>query len=203
MFPIGNLLKSEVRAIAAREKLPSAQRKDSQGICFLGKVNYNEFIERYLGRKEGLIVELETGNILGKHQGFWFHTIGQRKGLGLSGGPWFVIKKDIQRNIVYVSKGYDTKHQYGEVINLQGFEFISKDVWGDFEDEKEITFKIRRYVSYPFLRTGTGYCCRPVRGNIRQREKNLPWKRDDMLKKWESGKVERIIYVVIVNKNDY
>jgi len=93
MFPIGNLLKSEVRALAAQEKLPSAKRKDSQGICFLGKINYNEFIERYLGKKEGLIVELETGNILGKHQGYWFHTIGQRKGLGLSGGPWFVIKK--------------------------------------------------------------------------------------------------------------
>jgi len=119
MFPIGHLLKSEVRTIAAREKLPSAQRKDSQGICFLGKINYNDFIERYLGKKEGLIVELETGNILGKHQGYWFHTIGQRKGLGLSGGPWFVIKKDVDRNIVYVSKGYDTKYQYGDVINCR------------------------------------------------------------------------------------
>lgn len=143
MFPIGDLLKSEVRQIALDNKLPSAQRKDSQGICFLGKVNYNDFIERYLGRKEGLIVELETGNILGRHQGFWFHTIGQRKGLGLSGGPWFVIKKDVNRNIVYVSKGYDTKHQYGNVVNLQGFEFITKDIWGDFSDGKEITFKIR------------------------------------------------------------
>ncbi|MDO5664969.1 MAG: tRNA 2-thiouridine(34) synthase MnmA [Bacteroidia bacterium] len=143
MFPIGNLLKSEVRQIAINNKLPSAQRKDSQGICFLGKVNYNNFIERYLGKKEGLIVELETGNIIGKHQGFWFHTIGQRKGLGLSGGPWFVIKKDVNRNIVYVSKGYDTKHQYGNVINLQGFSFITKDIWGDFDNEKEITFKIR------------------------------------------------------------
>lgn len=144
MFPIGDLLKSEVRAIAAEQKLPSAQRKDSQGICFLGKINYNDFIERYLGRKEGLIVELETGNILGKHHGFWFHTIGQRKGLGLSGGPWFVIKKDTNRNIIYVSKGYDTKYQYGDVINLQGFDFITKDIWGaDFEGEKDITFKIR------------------------------------------------------------
>jgi tRNA-specific 2-thiouridylase len=143
MFPIGDLLKSEVRQIAAEQKLPSAQRKDSQGICFLGKINYNDFIARYLGKKEGLIVEFETGNILGKHQGYWFHTIGQRKGLGLSGGPWFVIKKDVNRNIVYVSKGYDTKYQYGDVINLQGFEFITKDVWGDFEGEKEITFKIR------------------------------------------------------------
>lgn len=143
MFPIGNLLKSEVRKIAADNKLPSAQRKDSQGICFLGKVNYNHFIERYLGKKEGLIVELETGNIIGRHQGFWFHTIGQRKGLGLSGGPWFVIKKDVNRNIVYVSKGYNTRHQYGNVVNLQGFSFITKDIWGDFDGEKEVTFKIR------------------------------------------------------------
>ena len=143
MFPIGNLLKSEVRQIALENKLPSAQRKDSQGICFLGKVNYNNFIERYLGKKEGLIVELETGNIIGKHQGFWFHTIGQRKGLGLSGGPWFVIKKDVNRNIVYVSKGYDTKHQYGNVVNLLGFSFITNDIWGDFEGEKDVTFKIR------------------------------------------------------------
>lgn len=143
MFPIGDLMKKEVRNIAEKQQLPSAKRKDSQGICFLGKINYNDFIERYLGKKEGLIVEFETGNILGKHLGYWFHTIGQRKGLGLSGGPWFVIKKDIDRNIVYVSKGYDTKYQYGNAINLQGFSFITKDVWGEFDDEKDITFKIR------------------------------------------------------------
>lgn len=161
MFPIGNLLKSEVRAIAAREKLPSAQRKDSQGICFLGKINYNDFIGRYLGEKEGLIVELETGNILGKHRGFWFHTIGQRKGLGLSGGPWFVIKKDINRNIVYVSKGYDTKYQFGNVINLQGFDFITKDIWGNFDYKKEIAFKIRHtpeFTSGKISKIGNLYC---------------------------------------------
>ena len=161
MFPIGNLLKSEVRQIAAKNNLPSAQRKDSQGICFLGKVNYNNFIERYLGKKEGLIVELETGNIIGRHQGFWFHTIGQRKGLGLSGGPWFVIKKDVNRNIVYVSKGYDTKYQYGKVVNLQGFSFITKDIWGDFDDEKEITFKIRHTPEFTkgrISKSGDLYC---------------------------------------------
>ncbi|MCC8153688.1 MAG: tRNA 2-thiouridine(34) synthase MnmA [Tannerellaceae bacterium] len=143
MFPIGHLLKSEVRAIAEEQKLPSAKRKDSQGICFLGKINYNDFIERYLGKRTGKIVELETGRILGKHNGYWFHTIGQRKGLGLSGGPWFVIKKDIGRNIIYVSNGYTTETQYGKVVNLQGFNFITEDPWGAFEDEKEITFKIR------------------------------------------------------------
>lgn len=143
MFPIGHLMKSEVRAIAAEQKLPSAMRKDSQGICFLGKINYNDFIERYLGKRVGKIVELETGKVLGKHNGYWFHTIGQRKGLGLSGGPWFVIKKDIKRNIIYVSNGYDPETQYGKTINLHGFDFITEDPWGEFTDEKEITFKIR------------------------------------------------------------
>ncbi|MFY1614386.1 tRNA 2-thiouridine(34) synthase MnmA [Macellibacteroides fermentans] len=143
MFPIGNLLKSEVRDIAEKQGLPSAKRKDSQGICFLGKINYNDFIERYLGKRTGKIIELETGKILGKHNGYWFHTIGQRKGLGLSGGPWFVIKKDIRRNIIYVSNGYGVETQYGKSINLQGFNFITEDPWGEFDDEREITFKIR------------------------------------------------------------
>jgi tRNA-specific 2-thiouridylase len=143
MFPVGHLQKSEVRDIAAKQKLPSAMRKDSQGICFLGKINYNDFIERYLGKRTGKIVELETGNVLGKHNGYWFHTIGQRKGLGLSGGPWFVIKKDVKRNIVYVTNGYNPELQYGKEIRLQGFDFITEDVWGEFSDAKEITFKIR------------------------------------------------------------
>lgn len=143
MFPIGDLLKSEVRELAALQKLPSAQRKDSQGICFLGKINYNDFIRRYLGEKKGKIVELETGKILGTHNGYWFHTIGQRKGLGLSGGPWFVVRKNIDENIIYVSNGYDPETQYGTVVNLQGFDFITEDVWGGFEGTQDITFKIR------------------------------------------------------------
>lgn len=143
IFPIGNMTKSEVRAIAEKEKMPSAFRKDSQGICFLGKINYNDFIKRYLGEKEGKIIELETGKVLGKHKGFWFHTIGQRKGLGLSGGPWFVVKKDIPNNILYVSQGYDPITQYGMEMDLGDFHFITKDVWGEFDQEKEITLKIR------------------------------------------------------------
>ncbi|MDR1624604.1 MAG: tRNA 2-thiouridine(34) synthase MnmA [Tannerellaceae bacterium] len=143
MFPIGHLLKNEVRDMALQQKLPSAMRRDSQGICFLGRINYNDFIERYLGKRTGKIVELETGKTLGKHNGYWFHTIGQRKGLGLSGGPWFVIKKDVKRNIVYVTNGYDPELQYGKEIHLQGFDFITEDVWGEFSGAKEITFKIR------------------------------------------------------------
>ena len=121
MFPIGHLMKSEVRDIAHEAHLPSADRKDSQGICFLGKINYNDFIRRDLGEREGKIVELETGKVLGTHKGYWFHTIGQRKGLYLSGGPWFVVRKDIEENVLYVSQGYDPREQYGDRITLMGF----------------------------------------------------------------------------------
>ena len=142
MFPIGHMMKSEVREIARKAHLPSAERKDSQGICFLGKINYNDFIRRYLGEKEGKIVELETGKILGTHKGYWFHTIGQRKGLFLSGGPWFVVRKDIEENVLYVSQGYDPDAQYGNIIHLMGFRYLSKDLWGDF-DSVDVKFKIR------------------------------------------------------------
>ncbi len=143
MFPIGHLLKREVREIASKAKLPSAERKDSQGICFLGKIHYNDFIKRYLGEKEGKIIEFETGKIIGKHKGYWFHTIGQRRGLGLSGGPWFVVKKDVEENIIYASNGYDPETQYGMTVNLGGFQFITKNILGDLSDPKPITFKIR------------------------------------------------------------
>ena len=129
LFPTGHLLKSEVRQLAEEAHLLSAKRKDSQGICFLGKVNYNESIERALGTREGLIIERETGKVLGKHRGYWFHTIGQRKGLGLSGGPWFVVKKNIRRNIILVSQGYDPADQYGEHVVMEQCDFISLDPW--------------------------------------------------------------------------
>lgn len=143
MFPIGNLMKNEVRALAERVGLPSAKRQDSQGICFLGKVNYNDFIRRYLGEKEGPIVELESGKIMGKHKGYWFHTTGQRKGLGLSGGPWYVIKKDIEANIVYASKGFDVAAQYGKEFTMRDFHFITDNPWYNISGEIDVTFKIR------------------------------------------------------------
>jgi tRNA-specific 2-thiouridylase len=143
VFPIGHLMKNEVRKIAQQAGLPSAKRHDSQGICFLGKINYNDFIRSYLGEKKGPIVELETGKILGKHKGYWFHTIGQRKGLELSGGPWYVTKKDIDANIIYVSKGYDTEAQYGYEFTMNDFHFITENPWENTENEIAITFKIR------------------------------------------------------------
>jgi tRNA-specific 2-thiouridylase len=143
MFPIGHLMKNEVRNIAREANLPSAKRQDSQGICFLGKVNYNDFIRRYLGEKQGPFVELETGKILGQHNGYWFQTVGQRKGLGLSGGPWYVIRKDVDANIVWASKGFAADAQFGNVFDMQQFHFITDNPWNDLAEEVDITFKIR------------------------------------------------------------
>ena len=143
MFPIGDLEKDRVREIAGELQLPSALRPDSQGICFLGKINYNEFIRRYVGEKKGDIVELETGKKLGTHKGYWFHTIGQRKGLGLSQGPWFVVRKDVEQNVLYVSNGYDPAAQYDNKIYLEDFQFISEMTDRDYSRKQKIFFKIR------------------------------------------------------------
>lgn len=143
-FPLGGMMKQEVRAIALQAHLPSAQRKDSQGICFLNNINYNDFVRRFLGEQEGRIIEIETGKVLGRHKGFWFHTIGQRKGLGLSGGPWFVVAKDPQENIVYVSNGYDCQKQYGRALEMAGMNFLTRDPWPELGLEAvDVTFKIR------------------------------------------------------------
>ncbi len=89
-------------------------------------------------------VELETGKILGQHRGFWFHTIGQRKGLGLSGGPWYVVKKDVENNVIYVSGGYDTEKQYGRHLHIAETRFITLDPWKGLDcDNVPISFKNR------------------------------------------------------------
>ncbi|MDE5660790.1 MAG: tRNA 2-thiouridine(34) synthase MnmA [Muribaculaceae bacterium] len=138
MFPIGDMPKSEVRRLAIAANLPNAYRRDSQGICFLGNINYNDFIRRHLGERPGAIVELETGRKLGEHRGIWFHTIGQRKGLGLSGGPWYVVRKYIDDNVLYVSRGYDTEKQYGREIILDEMHWITRN-----PGLTEISFKNR------------------------------------------------------------
>lgn len=150
IFPIGHLLKEQVRDIAIRAGLPSARRKDSQGICFLGKIDYNDFLRKFMGEKEGRVIDIETGKVVGKHRGFWFHTIGQRKGLGLSGGPWFVVKKNVKKNIIFVAHGWDTQLQYGHDFRLADMHFITQNPWeiGGRRYEEgpqswDISFKIR------------------------------------------------------------
>ncbi|GLC68117.1 hypothetical protein PLESTF_000647800 [Pleodorina starrii] len=106
MFPLGCLTKSQVRKLAAAADLANKNRKDSQGICFLGKVKFHEFVREHLGEWPGPILEAESGQPLGLHAGYWFYTVGQRGGIKLPGGPWYVVAKDTLRNAVLVSRQY-------------------------------------------------------------------------------------------------
>jgi len=111
LFPLGELTKKEVRALAQKFNLPNKDRKDSQGICFLGKIKYRDFIKEHLGIKLGQIINYQTGKQVGEHDGFWYYTIGQRKDIKLSGGPWYVIKKDIAKNIIYIADSKENIEQ--------------------------------------------------------------------------------------------
>jgi len=106
MFPIGHLTKEQVREHARAFDLPNKERKDSQGICFLGKISFREFIAYHCGEQPGNLVEYETGIVVGEHKGFWFYTIGQRQGIGLAGGPWYVVAKEPATNTVFISRSY-------------------------------------------------------------------------------------------------
>ena len=150
LFPIGHYEKNEVREIAEREHLINAKRKDSQGICFLGNIDYNEYVRRYLGEQVGDVVELETGKIIGQHKGLWFHTIGQRKGLGFGGGPWFVVKKDVTTNVLFVSHGYDPETAYKKDFRVYGLHWLTETPCSEVgnnnveaTEQISICFKIR------------------------------------------------------------
>jgi len=119
MFPVGELPKTEVRRIADEIKLPNAKKKDSTGICFIGERPFREFLNRYLSNTPGLILD-DRGRKLGEHVGLSFYTLGQRKGIGIGGvkekgaprgggehEPWFVARKDIDKNTLYVVQGHD------------------------------------------------------------------------------------------------
>ena len=113
LFPVGSYPKSEVRQLAYEFNLPNANRPDSQGLCFLGKIKFDDFLKSRLGVRPGNIVDCASGQVVGCHDGVWFHTVGQRKGIGLklipiysSRGPWYVVAKDPKKDIVFVSNRY-------------------------------------------------------------------------------------------------
>ena len=124
-FPLGNMHKSEVRALAKKLNLPNKNRRDSQGICFLGNIRYPDFLRHYLGEKQGSIIQKEGGKFLGVHEGFWFYTIGQRTGLGLNAGPWYVVDKDCRENIVYVSHQNDIETAFHDSFTCRKPSWIS------------------------------------------------------------------------------
>ncbi len=138
LFPIGHLVKDQVRELAHQFDLPTKDRKDSQGICFLGKLKFRDFIKHYLGEKQGPMVELETGAIIGQHTGSWFYTIGQRQGLGLSGGPWYVAHKDSGTNTVYISRNYYSDEKKRDTFIVERCNWFN-----GVPDKKELSVKMR------------------------------------------------------------
>ncbi len=124
-FPLGNLSKPEVRELAQQYDLPNKDRKDSQGICFLGKIKFSDFVRHHVGDALGDLVEYETGKVWGKHDGFWYYTIGQRQGIGLSHGPWYVVAKDTQKNIVFISREYYSEEKERNSFEIHDINWLS------------------------------------------------------------------------------
>ena len=120
LFPVGELEKSEVRKIAHEYDLITADKKDSTGICFIGERNFKHFLENYLPNNPGDIVDIETGKVLGRHVGLMYYTIGQRRGLNIGGTKdrLFVVKKDLNKNVLYVASGDESKYliSYSAII---------------------------------------------------------------------------------------
>jgi len=112
LFPVGELQKSEVRKIAEEQGFVTADKKDSTGICFIGERKFKDFLQQYIPAQPGDI-EDDKGHVIGRHSGLMFHTLGQRKGIGIGGlqsaseAPWYAIAKDMQRNVLIVGQGHD------------------------------------------------------------------------------------------------
>ncbi len=130
LFPIGDLEKSEVRKIASDLQLDSVStKKDSTGICFIGERNFRDFLKNYLPSKDGDIVDIDTLEVKGKHVGVLYYTIGQRKGLGIGGnmGPWFVVGKDVEKNILYVANGNESNWLYSTSCIVSNVNWFSSE----------------------------------------------------------------------------
>lgn len=128
-FPIGHLPKSTVREIAEKFDLITYDKKDSTGICFIGERNFKKFLSQYINSQKGKFVHMDSGKELGLHDGMCFYTIGQRKGIGLGGpgGPWFVAKKDIENNIVYVVEGAEHTGLYADDLIANDITWITQE----------------------------------------------------------------------------
>lgn len=135
IFPIGDLEKPEVRRIAEEAGLATAHKKDSTGICFIGERNFRHFLSEFLPAQPGKM-ETPDGTVLGEHTGLMYYTIGQRSGLGLGGNgtsnePWFVVGKDLTKNVLYVDQGFHNPHLYATSLTATGTTFIAPNTRGN------------------------------------------------------------------------
>jgi tRNA-specific 2-thiouridylase len=129
LFPVGELPKPQVREIARRHQLVTHDKKDSTGICFIGERRFKDFLQRYLPAQPGTIESVE-GRELGQHHGLMYHTIGQRQGLGIGGvhgagdEPWYVVEKDLVRNVLIVAQGSDHPRLFKSSLTLGHIDWV-------------------------------------------------------------------------------
>ncbi len=166
LFPIGQLEKSAVRQLAEKYHLPNAKRKDSQGICFLGKIPFDKFLEYHLGKRSGKLVEYETGDVLGEHGGFWYFTVGQRRGIKLSGGPWYVVQKNTETNEIFISHGEHHELLARDAFTVGAVSWIA----GVAPDKKECLVKIRHGAK---MYSATIECLKEKQVSVTLKEKDL------------------------------
>lgn len=129
MFPIGHMKKSEIKKIAAEHGLATAGKKESMGICFIGKRDFKPFLNQYIASEPGNFEDVH-GKVIGRHEGIAFYTLGQRKGLGI-GGPgeaWFVVAKDIERNVVVIDQGADHPALYKEMLIASDLSWVTGEM---------------------------------------------------------------------------
>lgn len=157
VFPLGDFTKAEVRELAKKYDLPNKDRKDSQGICFLGKLKFSDFIKHHVGEQTGDLIEYETGKKVGEHHGFWYYTIGQRQGIGLAGGPWYVVEKRPELNQVVISRMYYSSEKDRKTFDVENCTWFA----GVQPSASELKVKLRHgphkhdcYVTFDTLTTG-------------------------------------------------
>lgn len=145
LFPIGNIDKAEVRKIAQAHDLITHDKKDSTGICFIGERKFKDFLAQYLPAQPG-IIETNDGEQIGKHEGLMYHTLGQRKGLYIGGSanhgeaPWYVVDKDIARNVLIVAQGADHPRLYSDGLVANQIHWVNRQ---SLENPLKATVKTR------------------------------------------------------------
>ncbi len=140
MFPLGDIHKDEVRKIASELDLSIAAKKDSTGICFIGERNFREFLKNYIPMKEGNIIDIDTREVIGRHQGVFYYTIGQRKGFGVGGnrGPYFCAGKDVENNELYLTSVKNEEYLYSDEALISDINWIDVP-----ENDSDIQCKFR------------------------------------------------------------
>ena len=135
VFPLGDIDKGEVRRIAHQLDLSIADKKDSTGICFIGERNFREFLKNYIPMKRGDIIDIDTLEVVGQHEGVYYYTIGQRKGFGVGGnrGPYFCVGKDVKKNILYLTSVKNEEYLYSDSAYISGINWIRKINDGDIQ----------------------------------------------------------------------